>query len=99
MEALEELIEAILRLISPPFSGKIWPFTLYTSCYRYSVGDVISQYISVDKYGSADIFFIQLIAKNLRSHPNAVYEMLREINEHEDRQTNNKETTFVIEKI
>ena len=25
MEALEELIEAILRLISPPFSGKIWP--------------------------------------------------------------------------
>ena len=25
MEALEELIEAILRLISPPFSAKIWP--------------------------------------------------------------------------
>ena len=70
--------------------------------YRYSLDDVISEYISVDRYQSSDIFFIQLIAKNLRSHPIALYQMLQEINEFEDRQNKSKkkkEPTFVIENI
>ena len=63
---------------------------------------MISKYISVDRFGSAEIFFIHIISRNLRSHPIAMYQMLREINDHEDRKTKSdksKEPTFVIEQI